>query len=151
MNSDLKDSDKDNQESENISQESNFESYINDLAKQVQEYDAQSNEEKIENIDEYNKIQQNINNYEEELEGYKTKLMNIETKKPIKKKSVYGKNSFANDMDSLVTIKNTISSDNSSSKNMTIDELMDNYETIVEIQKRVIPYLENKKMEIIKL
>lgn len=145
MDNDSSDSDSSNN-SDNDN--STFESYINDLAKQVQEYDSKTNDEKIQNIDEYNQIMNNISNYEEEIEKYKTKLSEIESKKPLKKKSIYTKNNFTDDMDSLQEIKNSI---DSTSKDLSIDDLMDLYDKITKIQLRIVPYLENKKMEIIKM
>ncbi len=129
------------------SNEVTFEDNINELAKQVQEYDAMTNDEKIQNIDQYNAIINNISQYEEQLEEYKTRLNNIESSKSQKKKAIYTKKNFVSDMNAIADIRDTIDS----SGNIDISVLMELYEKLSEIQRRIIPYLETKKLEIIKL
>lgn len=124
-----------------------FEDNINELSKQVQEYDAMTNDEKIQNIDQYNAIINNISQYEEQLEEYKIRLNNIESLKSQKKKANYTKKNFISDMNSIVDIRNIIDS----SRNIDISILMELYEKLSDIQKRIIPHLETKKLEIIKL
>ncbi|ARF09676.1 hypothetical protein Indivirus_2_55 [Indivirus ILV1] len=125
---------------------SNFEQCINDLAKQVHEYNAMSNDEKIKNISQYNNIIKNINQCDEQLKEHNDRLDAI-TSKSQKKKTTYTKKNFDSDMATIVNIKNTIET----SSNLDISILMEYYETISDIQKRILPFLESKKLEIIKL
>jgi len=134
------------EEQEQEQEELTFESTISDLAIQIQEYDALSNEDKIQNIDQYNAIVTSISQHEEELNELKTKIQDIETIKPSKKKSLYTKKQFVPDMQRIVEIKKHIE-DNED----TISNLLELYNELVTIQHRIQPYLESKKLEIIKL
>ncbi|AYV77022.1 MAG: hypothetical protein Barrevirus8_8 [Barrevirus sp.] len=133
--------------------EPDFETNINDLIKQVHAYDALSNEDKIHSIDEYNTIIGNISSYEEQIEKYKEKLSEIEQEeqtqtkeKKNKKKVLYSKKNFVCDMELIVQIRNELEI-----QEHNIEGLLELYEKLVATEQRVKPYLESKKLEIIKL
>lgn len=130
---------------DNDSEESNFETHVNNLVKEVQEYNTLANEDKIQNVDKFNSIMETISQYDTMLQNYKDRLVEIDTKS-IKKKSAYVKKNFVTDMEKIMSIKNEIELNRS-----TIDQLLDLYSEFSIIQQRIIPYLENKKLEIIKL
>jgi len=120
-----------------------FEVRVENLLLQATMYQSMDTTDKIQNIEQYNSIIATTNEYEEILDGCKERLNNIENMK--KKKVVYNNKTFSNAMDKIIEIKQK--TDSSSS----LEELLTLYEELMNIQVKMIPYLETKKMEIVKI
>ena len=86
MNEEIDENEEENEENDD-NEETSFETNINNLVKEVQEYNATSNEDKIQNIDKFNSILETINEYDDMLQNYKERLEKIDTIST-KKKSV---------------------------------------------------------------
>lgn len=125
-----------------------FENQMEQLLKNATEYSAMSTTEKIQHVDKYNSIIACISEYEGILEEYKKKMedtLNKIDKTDKKKKVTYNNKTFTSAMDKLIQIKDKLDDD------ISLDELLTLYEELTNIQVKMVPYLEGKKLEIVKI
>lgn len=128
------------------SDDENLEKLIETHLEKVNEYDEMDNTEKIKNIQLYNDLMKSVAVYEEELNSYKEKLNDAEATKK-NKKTILTSKGYTNAMKSIMDIKIKIDTKEVES----VDGLLQLYSTLKELQVKLIPYLEGKKMEIIKI
>lgn len=122
-----------------------FESQIEDLSKQAIYYQSLDNTEKIQNITLYNSLIELTAEYEGVLDVYKTRLEDINGIK--KKKVAYNNKTFTDALSKISKIRQKIDEKEATS----LDELLVLYEELKTLQMKIVPYLETKKLEIVKI
>ena len=115
--------------------------------KEINDFNALSNSEKIKNIDTYNTFVSNISDYQAQLEEFQTILDQIENPPKTKKKSKpFTNKDFTVAMNKIMEIKKRIDEND-----ISVDDLIELYKDLKAFQMKVVPYLEGKKLEIIKI